>query len=811
MMNNKKFLEKAVVLGLLLASPNIAGATEGVDEPFNSAAALAAVNGTATITGSNQNNSFQGVIGIYYVSGSGFVYGDPINLTINGFTDANNHNATATGLWLTSGVSDLKKINLTMIDNTAIDHRVYGLQTFAGATVKLGDASKITVSGNSSESIYGMYAGNNSYGGPGTILGGNDLEINITNKGTGYAYGILAGDSASAAVGDNLKVTVNAKDEARGVEAGRNGAHMNIGKNANISVHSTDAASLGAFATLTGKIEFGSGLTINSSTDSSSKWAMGILVKDAGSEAVLNGATILTNAGSDNENGYAFYLYDGGKITGNAGKYNIVGNILNVFGGQVDLSMNSASYMHGKIETDNSARTDLSLTENSVWEVTDHSYLNHLVNDHSTIDMTQDNGKFTGLMVENLSGNDGVIKMHVDTSLSANNSDKLYITDTLTGTQYIDLYDVNSHTPIGAEGVGTVLATVNNHNGSFAAVDGEGTLYWNRYELDKQDTADLSGSYTKDWYLKQVVKINVPTTSIQTVMSANALNYHTWRNENDKLLQRMGELRLNGEDAQGVWFRIRGAKIGRDGSFDFENKYTAYELGYDAVTKQTADKTRYQGVAFSYTDGDSSYTRGSGDNSSKAISFYNTEIGSKGHYLDMILKIGTMDNDFTVYDTRSNKITGDFNNTGISLSAEYGRKNALEHGWYFEPQAQFTLGYLGGDDYSTSNGINIDQSGIKSAVGRIGFNIGREIGTKGIVYAKANLLHEFGGGYNVTMNDGTDSLKVSDTFNDTWFEYGVGAAFKTSDNSHIYLDVERSAGSDFTKNWQWNIGARWTF
>lgn len=109
MTNNKRLLEKAVVLGLLLASPNIAGATEGVDEPFTSATALAAVNGTATITGSNQNNSVQGVIGVYYTSGSGFVYGDPINLTINGFTDANNHNATATGLWLTSGVSDLQK------------------------------------------------------------------------------------------------------------------------------------------------------------------------------------------------------------------------------------------------------------------------------------------------------------------------------------------------------------------------------------------------------------------------------------------------------------------------------------------------------------------------------------------------------------------------------------------------------------------------------------------------------------------------------------------------------------------------------
>ena len=142
---------------------------------------------------------------------------------------------------------------------------------------------------------------------------------------------------------------------------------------------------------------------------------------------------------------------------------------------------------------------------------------------------------------------------------------------------------------------------------------------------------------------------------------------------------------------------------------------------------------------------------------------------------------------------------------------EYGRKNDLQNSWYIEPQAQFTLGYLGGDSYTTSNGIEVSQSGIKSAVGRIGFNIGKEVGSKGVVYAKANLLHEFGGGYDVTMYDGRDGVKVGDTFNDTWFEYGVGAAFAAGKNSHVYLDVERSSGSDFTKDWQWNIGARWTF
>lgn len=87
----------------------------------------------------------------------------------------------------------------------------------------------------------------------------------------------------------------------------------------------------------------------------------------------------------------------------------------------------------------------------------------------------------------------------------------------------------------------------------------------------------------------------------------------------------------------------------------------------------------------------------------------------------------------------------------------------------------------------------------------------KPFGSKGIFYAKANLLHEFGGSYNVTMTDSTGRVKVSDSFNDTWFEYGVGAAFASGKNSHVYFDVERSSGSDFTKDWQWNIGARWSF
>lgn len=513
------------------------------------------------------------------------------------------------------------------------------------------------------------------------------------------------------------------------------------------------------------------------------------------------------------------------QIEGNVYTANILNNGVEYRDNNIDIIMqDEKSYLKGSVidyyynvnnEKDRREGTHLSLINGSKWDMAGSSYItdlnlgeNSVVNLNYSSDVIPKNNYRVLRVYNNLIGNGGTFNMDIDASKNVQNSDRIYISGTHEGTHYITLNNIGASID-GAKG--TILVSVADEQGDFKANDSEGTLYWNTYKLSKKKDGVTNG-YTVDWVLDEVEKKpDLLTTSVNTILSANALNYHTWRTENDKLLQRMGELRHNGEEAKGAWFRVKGSKIGRGGKFGFDNKYTAYELGYDEVAKRTVDKTRYQGAAISYTDGSSSYSRGSGGNSSKAISFYNTEIGSKGHYLDLVLKISNMDNDFTVYDTNSNKITGDFNNTGVALSAEYGRKNALKNGWYIEPQAQFTLGYLGGDCYTASNGIEVNQSGIKSAVGRVGFNIGKAIGSKGIIYAKANLLHEFGGSYNVTMTDSSGRVNVSDSFNDTWFEYGIGAAFASGKNSHVYFDIERSSGSDFTKDWLWNIGARWSF
>ena len=184
---------------------------------------------------------------------------------------------------------------------------------------------------------------------------------------------------------------------------------------------------------------------------------------------------------------------------------------------------------------------------------------------------------------------------------------------------------------LGKDAEGTVLVSVKNNEGTFTAVDGEGTLYYKRYELDKKDS--LSKSTTTEWYLKGVENVDPgekPTTSVNTIAAAGALSYYTWR-DNDQLVKRMGDLRKNGGEEQGAWVRLSGSNIKRSGNFSFENKFNRYEFGYDQKLRATDKITVYGGLALSYSDGNSSYDRGSGDNKDKALSLYLTQILSLIH------------------------------------------------------------------------------------------------------------------------------------------------------------------------------------
>lgn len=452
------------------------------------------------------------------------------------------------------------------------------------------------------------------------------------------------------------------------------------------------------------------------------------------------------------------------------------------------------------------------LNNGSVWNNFDHdSTIQSLDTSNAKIDMQDSH--FKGLFIGTLKGDKSTFNMDIDAGTNTNNSDRLYIAGTHTGNHYITINNVNADG--NTDGVaGTVLVSVKDEQGKFLANDKESSLYWYKYTLDHQDST--TDGYKTDWYLKEVEIIPAyplnpanprPTTSVDAVDATQRLAFANWV-EDDKLMQRMGDLRHEINNEEGVWVRVKGGKYSGDG---FSNRHTMYQLGYDDVVKNTDKLKRYQGVAFSYDDGKNSFNRGSGKLKAKSIGFYSTDIRNKGHYLDLALKIYDADSDFTVFDTEGKKITGAFDNSGISLSAEYGRKKYLDEHWSIEPQAQLTLGYLGGARYTTSNGIHVSQSDPNSVLGRIGCNFMYDMDEKNTVYLKANWLHQFAGNYGATLTNGNDSLRIDNHDHETWFEYGLGFACMIGKNNHLYADVERSTGGSLRKDWQWNAGMFWTF
>lgn len=446
----------------------------------------------------------------------------------------------------------------------------------------------------------------------------------------------------------------------------------------------------------------------------------------------------------------------------------------------------------------------LTLNDGSVWNDFDYdSTIQVLDTSNAKIDMQDSH--FKGLFIGTLKGDKSTFNMDIDAGTNINNSDRLYIAGTHTGSHYITLNNANADGNTDGA-AGTVLVSVKDEQGNFFANDKEGSLYWNKYTLDKQDSA--TDGYTKDWYLKKVEFIpSRPTTSVDAVDATQRLAFANWV-EDDKFMQRMGDLHYETNNEEGVWMRVKGGKYSGDG---FSNRHTMYQLGYDDVVKENEKLKRYQGVAFSYNDGKNSFNRGSGKLKAKSIAFYSTDLRKKGHYLDLGFKIYNADSDFTVFDTEGKKITGAFDNTGISLSAKYGRKKYIDEHWSIEPQAQLTLGYLDGARYTTSNGIHVSQSDPNSVLGRIGCNFMYDMDENNTVYLKANWLHQFAGNYGVTLTNGNDSLRIDNHDHDTWFEYGFGFACMIGKNNHLYADVERSTGGSLRKDWQWNAGMFWTF
>lgn len=539
--------------------------------------------------------------------------------------------------------------------------------------------------------------------------------------------------------------------------------------------------------------------------------AKALYVRD-GSNVTVRGGTITATAENGSPNTVAaIYVLDS--------NVNIISNDITVNGDIcndvqtgissnviIDLSTKNA-VINGNIQDYYGATVSIQMTlsDGATWNILGG-------HDNLVAELNLDNGvvnRYTNdtVRIEKYSGNGNI-------NFDAENTDIDGVLDfSNTGRIYIDNADTNSIVNLGVinnsvntldvektkENLNAVAENIvykaNDDNLSGKVIIKEGLI-------TPEARGNLAFDKNNVGYVNTISGGNSTTQTMDAMQHLAETAIVAWRQEDSTLSQRLGELRES-DGGQGIWVRMSRGEFEYDG--EYKNQYNFFQMGYD-----WAAGNWHYGAAVSHNDGQTTYTHGDGENRSTSLSLYGTWLGDKGHYADIVLKQGRLSNDFDIY-TEAGHTSGDYDAWGTSLSGEYGMKVNFDGGWYVTPQAQFTLMRIGGEDYTTNNGIKVNQDSLESAVGRVGFEVGKRISDSGSIYAKASLLHDFAGSADTYLSYKGLTNSYHQDIGDTWCEAGIGFNYKTSENSYVYADVVKTFGGDVETPWQWNAGMRWTF
>lgn len=557
----------------------------------------------------------------------------------------------------------------------------------------------------------------------------------------------------------------------------------------------------------------------------------------------------------------------------NAGTLKLTGDALSANGGKLSINLTSGSTWTGRAddyqdadlkekvesgffnpkfshEIAASGTVNVNLAEGATWDVTGQSWLTKLEGTGGIIDMRNGGADDTSYAVHigDIEGSHTFV-MDLDTEHSV--SDMLFIKGNAGGEQKLWINSINGLENL-KDGDSLRFATVNSENLTFSGDYNFGSyenakngimladngvmnnafvIKSEKYDVNdsKKENEGYNGGTEFDevkpgdeyvdenyadatnWLLAKDSSGDKVSDAGKTIINMSKVNYNN-AIYMDRLNKRLGEARyISPEDEQGMWVRIRHDRIGKDDAFRSQN--TMYEMGYDV--KQDCDNgERRVGMAIDYMDGKAEYTgiAGDGDVKRYGLWLYDTWLGDKGHYTDYVLKWGHLENDFDIIArTTGEKITGDYSNNVFSASAEYGKKNDMGGGWYFEPQAQLQFARVTGADYVTSQDTKVSLDGINSLIGRAGFRLGRDLNENSTVYIKADLLHEFLGDQDITATDITGTLREEYENKGTWYDVGFGFATALSNNSYAFMDFEKSFGNDNDETYQINAGVQWTF
>ena len=794
----------AVYSSAASAKVNLAGndvkiQAQGTDAP---------VYGVFSETGSNVSiagntveiSTVGGKNGLNGKIGSSAIYADKSNIIVDANkivinTDKAKENAYAVYGNCGSHITLGKDVNSEVQISSSSEGNAMGVvvatastsaSTAAASQVNIQGA-KINVAAEGGQKARGLYAQDQNE----IIVGNAGSDIHISAKGEDAA-GIIAIEHGSVALnGQNAVIDADGSKYSTGIHVQNNDMTDETNRaTVNVNTENTTINAVTALSAMSHSV-----LNVNSN-----------LVTN-GKNAILTRGNSDVNINTDGKhttqlNGDIVFNYDGDSSgTGIDSNVNVnlngegsswTGNTKaewNSASGKPDEAKLAVSHMNLNVANGAQWNPTTIKSQNNITNGVENIAINNLALNNAIINLDSSNlAGDDAVNIENLTGTGGTINTNnVDNKLSIEN--KAADTSlTVNGTKEV--------TDAIASGEANLqkLADVVKSNDKSAA------------DSVTSDANDIIGGYSA-----KVLDGKVVVDSIKTVENATNraisdimnISLMTWRQENNDMNKRLGELR-DSKGEHGAWARMARGES-KYGAHGVKNQYNYYQVGYDEKLSTNPNWT--VGVALTRTEGNSTFAAGSGENNHTGLAIYGSYLSDSGSFIDLIAKYARLDNEFKTVGAGVGD--ADYKENAYSLSAEYGKRFTSDNGFWIEPQVELTYGTVGSVDYLTNKGYSVHKDSTDSLVGRLGFALGKNI-KQGNVYVRASYLYDFDGESTVTMSGaGTASFKQD--LGGGWWEVGVGTNLNLSEATHLYFDVEKTFGGNVATPWQWNAGVRWSF
>ena len=705
------------------------------------------------------------------------------------------------------------------IDNASAIIYAYGANDSNLVSITTNkDIKTLSITNNSNRSdAYGVYACDNQVSGVGSKikLGTTNTDtINITANGltdNSWAAGICAWKGGEVDVtAKNLNINVDAKNGVISagiwVQGNSNTDTKVIIDAGKTTINATsDDKQIKGFVVLSGStLEIKGDLEVNAPVALTTRGGSTTIINEAGNSTVkLNGDISFEYEGNTSSTPIDATV-----------KINLTG---------ADSVWNGNTRVAWDAKTENGIVThqpnaseltinhvDITLTDSAQWNP-------NAIQEEGTYDENGNSTSKSGMKytaLNNLTIDGGIINLD---SSKLNTEDSLQIQNVTGSGGTINTDNVNNKLSIENKAADTSLTVNGTKEVTDAIANGNASLQdladvvksndKSAADSVTSDANDIIGGYSAevDSNGKVVAKTvkTVENTTNRAISDMANISLMTWRQENNDMNKRLGELR-DSKGEHGAWVRMARGES-KYGSQNVKNQYNYYQVGYDEKLSTNTNWT--VGVALTRTEGTSTFARGTGENKHTGFAVYGSYLNDNGSFVDLIAKYARMDNDYSTIGAGVGDASYETN--GYSLSAEYGKRFTKDNGFWIEPQVELTYGTVGSVGYLTSKGARVHQDSVDSLVGRLGISLGKDI-KQGNVYVRASYLYDFDGETKATMS-GAGTASFEQDLGGGWWEVGVGTNLNLSDATHLYFDVEKTYGGNVATPWQWNAGVRWSF